>query len=378
MVSGDLWCPRVAQALPLGHHGCALSTSIRIIEDPAPAEVGDSAEAFLDWLGGPAEIRLTGRDRARRRVAVGLIHGNEPSGLHGIHRWLRAGRRPAVDASLFVLAVDAARLPPGFAFRMPPGRRDLNRCCAGPWDDEDGALAAELLARVRRRPCEALVDLHNNTGHNPPYGVVTRVDGARMRLVSLFSGLSCVLGELRLGTLTEAIESEMPAVSIECGQAGDPAADDVAAAGLRRFLDSDDLELDTPLPSSGDPQPAELPMELFDSPVRVCLRPGIEVAFAGAPMDGVDLTLVEHIERHNFRALAPGTLLGWVAPEAPWPLEARDNRGRELSRGYFAVDGGALRWIGLGDLVPIMMTTDARVARSDCLCYLVFKTSWPA
>lgn len=333
--------------------------------DPSPDRIGDTPAALLDQLAGPTEIRLSGRDPSRWRVAVGLLHGNEPSGLVAIHRWLRARARPAVDCSLFLMAIEAARLPPGLAHRMPPGRRDLNRCFAGPFDDDDGALAAALLERVRRRPCEALVDLHNNTGHNPPYGVLTVPHRPHLALVSVFSDITCLLADLSLGTLLEALPDHVPAASIECGQAHTRAADDLAARGLRRFLEADDLGLTE---SQRRDRPAP-PMKILEHPIRMCLRPGTRVAFSDRPVAGVDLTLVEHIERHNFQTPAPGTLLGWLDPAAPWPLVARDRAGHDVSRGCFTTEGGALRW--RGDLVPIMMTTDARVAFADCLCYLM-------
>ncbi|WP_428263093.1 hypothetical protein [Haliangium sp.] len=328
-------------------------------EEPEPDRIGATPEAFLAAMPGPIEVRLAGRDRDRHRVAVGMLHGNEPSGLVAIHRWLRAGVRPAVDTSLFVVAVEAARLAPGFAHRMPPGQRDLNRAFFGPYNDPDGTLARALFQRITRRPCEALVDMHNNTGHNPPYGVLTKPDGAHMVLTSLFSDIACLLQDLRLGTLLEAIGDRFPAVSIECGQARTEAADDVAARGLARFLSADDLALKR-VPAG---------MSVFEHPIRVCLRAGTRLAFADQRVPDVDLTLVEHIERHNFRTPAPGTVIGWLAPGAEWPFVARDPAGHDVSHVCFVLDDDTLRW--RGDMVPIMMTTDARVAFADCLCYLM-------
>lgn len=329
-------------------------------------ELGDTPRHFLDALPGALEIFQEGRDRGRYRVAVALLHGNEPSGLVAIHRWLRSRRRPAVDTSLFVVAVEAAQRAPGLAFRMPPGRRDLNRCFgdASPIQDaggvdRDAALARALLARIRHRPCEALVDLHNNTGRNPSYGVLTRPTQAHIGLVTLFAEITCLLAALSLGTLLEAIDEAFPAVSIECGQAHTEAADQVASEGLRRFLERDQLPR----------TPSLATHRFFEEPVRVCLRPGTRVAFADRPIASVELTLRPDIEAHNFQRPAAGTLIGWLAADAPWPFLSQQRAGRDLTRDCFARDGEALRW--RGELVPIMMTTDARVAFADCLCYLM-------
>ncbi len=367
--------------------------SIRTIVDASPEEVGADIDAFLDRFSGPVEFRQSGRDRSRYRVAVGLLHGNEPSGLHAIHRWLRSGRIPAVDVSLFVPAIEAARSHPRLQQRMLPGREDLNRSFriptsvpapvptpvpatesppprhpmhsplspsgARPLHPEDAAIATEILTRIRRRPCEALVDLHNNTGHNPPYGVLTALDAPRGRLVSMFSDIACLLTDLNLGTLLEATHDDVPGVSIECGQGHTSEADDLASDSLARFLDSDDLYLHEP--------PTHLCV--LEHPVRVRLRPGLSLAFADTPVAGVDLTLVAHLDRHNFRPLAPGTVLGWINERTPWPFVATDIDGGDLSRTCFVVKDEQLLW--QGDLIPIMMTTNAQIAMLDCFCYLM-------
>lgn len=342
------------------------ATTLHFWDDGAAAELAATPGEFLARLPGPLEIFQRGRDRSRYRVVVGMLHGNEPSGLVAIHRWLRAGRTPAVDTSLFVVAVEAARLPPGLAHRMPPGRRDLNRSFAGPFDDVDGALARALHRRIAHRPCEALIDLHNNTGRNPPYGVLTRPSPAHLALVSLFADTTCLLSELKLGTLLEVIADAFPAVTIECGQAHTPAADDVATRGLTRFLDSERLPLAS-VPESH---------RFFEQPVRVNLRSGIRLAFAEQPVSEVDLTLRPDIENHNFQRPADGTVVGWLQPGAAWPFRSADAAGRDVSRDCFVLgDDGVLRW--RGDLVPIMMTTDARVAFADCLCYLMRQRGLP-
>lgn len=54
---------------------------------------------------------------------------------------------------------------------------------------------------------------------------------------------------------------------------------------------------------------------------------------------------------------------------APWPLVARGADGRDRSRDLFAVEDGLL--VARTAMVPIMMTTDPRIAVSDCLFYAV-------
>jgi hypothetical protein len=326
-------------------------------EAPVGAAVPEDVGAFLDGLDGPTLLRWRGLTPGRCRVVAGLLHGNEPSGLRAIHAALREGRPPAVDTWLFIGAVAAARSEPRFSCRQLPGGADLNRCFGPPFAGPEGAVARQVLDVLRPARPEAVLDLHNNTGHNPAYGVVTDIDGPRLVLTGLFAP-RIVHSSLRLRTFAEAWDGICPAATIECGQAGTAQADATALAGLRRFLH---------LPALEAAPVGERPMEVFVSSVRVKLRSGLGLAFAPAPAREVALTLDPELDRHNFQVLPAGTPLGWVAAGVDWPIEAHDETGRECSREYFALAEGRL--CAGRSFVPIMMTTNAQVAVTDCLFY---------
>jgi hypothetical protein len=338
---------------------------LRVLAAPRGAAAGETPEALLAALAGPVLLRVAGRDRSRARAVATLLHGNEPSGVRALHAWLRAGDLPAVDLLCFVGAVEAALRAPGFAHRMLPGRPDLNRCfhpsCEGPEAD----VAREVLRQLRADRCEALVDLHNNTGHNPAYGVAAGADELVLGLTALF-GEQLIVSGLRLGTLTEATSGDFPSVTIECGRAFDPAAERIALAGLGRYAALERLETCVQ---------GALRVALLEHPVRVCAKPDVRLAFGDAPVPGADLTLTGDIDRHNFELLAPGVPVGWIAPDAPWPLEAHGADGREVSGEWFERRDGLLQT--RRSAVPVMMTVDVAVAKSDCLFYLVRRREPP-
>lgn len=333
-----------------------MSAPLATRDRPAPAELGGDVDDWLDRLGGPTLFRIPGRDRTRRRAVVTLLHGNEPSGVRALHTWLASGAEPAVDAIVIVASVAAARHPPGFAHRMLPGARDLNRCFRPPFAGAEGALAATILAALRAARPEAVIDLHNNTGHNPPYGVGAALDPARLHLTAFFAQ-RFVHSAIRLGALSEATV-DLNAVTIECGRAGDPRADATARAGLERFLGAATLALDAAPPSG---------MTILADPVRVTVRPGTRIAFGELPVAGADLTLRGDVDRHNFEPLLPGVPIGWLADGAAWPLDARGADDEDVSHDYFVLDGRLL--VTRRAMVPIMMTTSVDAALSDCLFY---------
>jgi Succinylglutamate desuccinylase / Aspartoacylase family len=312
--------------------------------------------AFLRRLGGPTAIRVAGRDRSRTRVATTLLHGNEPSGTRAAHAWLRSGAVPAVDALLIVANVAAALEPPGFAWRTLPEHRDLNRCFLGPFDGGDGALAREILDAIEEAAPEAVIDLHNNSGHNPPYGVGPDPDPRSLELVSLFAD-RFVWSRLRLGALVEAVRS-MPCVTVEAGRSGDPAADAVALGGLARFLERDTLfASESPL------------VQVLEMPMRARLRPGVRLAVGEAPAPDADLTLSSDLDRHNFERVEAGTAIGWCSATAAELVVFDDELGRDRTDDYLEASGGRLRT--RRPIVPIMITTDPAIAAADCLFYAV-------
>jgi hypothetical protein len=276
-----------------------------------------------------------------------------------VHTWLRSGRVPATNTLLFVAAVRTALQPPGFAHRFLPGRIDLNRCWLGPWEGRAGEFAREVLDRIRAFGPESLVDLHNNTGHNPAYGVAPAAGAAERGLVSLFTD-RLVRNNLRLGTLVEATRDLFPSVSIECGRAGDEASDGVALAGLERYLDLDDLDAAIA---------AAKPVTIYEDPVRVRVRNRVELAFGDAPVDGADFTVARDIDRHNFERLTPGIPIGWLGARGVWPVEAMSEGGADISGDLFARRDGVLET--RREIVPIMMTNNRRNALDDCLFYVV-------
>jgi len=303
---------------------------------------------------------VRGRDRKRVRVVSTLLHGNEPSGTTALHRWLLEGPAPAVDVLLFFGAVETALAGPGFAYRFLPGARDFNRCWLPPHPGEEGELARQVLERLRERTPECLVDLHNNTGDNPAYGVSPRIGLPERNLVTRFAH-RIVHTPLRLGTLVEATCDEWPSVTVECGRAGDPLADGLALAGTRRLLEADSLKLDDEPPL----------LEVVVDPVRVSMRPGIELEFGDGPSRGGGLTISRDIDRHNFELLPRGSCIGWLASGCDWPIEALAAGGRDRSFELFELRDGRLET--RVELIPVMMTTDRANALADCLFY----ATWP-
>jgi hypothetical protein len=337
-----------------------MSDVLRLLDKPAPGSIPDGPLAFLASLDRPTAWRIPGRDRSRIRVVTTLLHGNEPSGFLGIHDWLRSGIEPAVDSVCVLANLEAARLHPVFTNRSVPKRRDLNRCFLGPWDDAEGKLARSILDLVEDCRPEALLDLHNNTGRNPPYAVGVEPTTQALELSTLF-GDAFVWSHLRLGALLEAVEG-IPAVTVEVGKSGEAVADRAAREGMGHFLETDQL--------FGGREPPGV--RVLKMPMRACVLPERRLVMAQRPHASADLTMPDDLDRHNFEMIPAGSRIGWVRGEGS-PLQLVDEDGNDRAPDYFERCGDEL--VARRSFMPIMVTVDEAIAVSDCVFYVVHEVS---
>ncbi len=329
---------------------------IQIWEAPAPQDVGETAEDFIVKLGGPALIRLPGRDTTRTRGLSTLLHGNEPSGVRALHRWIREGQKSETNLVCFIGSIEAALTPPLFSHRYTPTGKDLNRCFRHPFEGPEGAIAQFMLQELRQMQPEALIDLHNTSGQSPAYGVTT-VEGDRQeRLAAIFCD-HLIVTDLRLGSLMEATEKDWPTVTIEAGGARDPQADEVAFRGLTRYATIRNFS------------DLSSPVTVTRHPIRVELVRNATLVYANTPVAGTDLTLLPDVDRWNFEVLPSSQKLGWVGSKGLDVLWAKNALGQNLTSTIFSVHQGELRVTHPSRLM--MATTNIDIARRDCLFYVL-------
>jgi hypothetical protein len=320
--------------------------------------ISSSVEGFLNQLGGPAMITVEGHDRSRTRAICTLLHGNEPSGLKAVHRWLSSGGTPAVNIVCFIISVKAALTEELYKHRILPGQRDMNRCFFPPFNDVPGLLAEEILEQFAEHQPECILDIHNTSGHSPDFGVVTYEDAAHEALVSLFCD-RLVVTDLRLGSMMETSTRRCPVVTIECGGVVDDSSDEVAWHGLQRYLHEQDvMRLE-----HGHH------MDIYHHPVRLELQENTVIAYASSYILGTDLTVPPDLDRCNFGTVEPGTLVAWLGEKRGLQsLRVNDALGNNVFQRYFTVKGNQL--VTAQRVKLFMITGRPDIALSDCLLYV--------
>ena len=308
-------------------------------------------------LDGPTLLHLSGEREPALFVSV-LMHGNEPVGWDAVRLLLqdsidRNGKLRLPRAmSLFIGNVHAAAANA----RHLPEQPDFNRVWPGSEEPPSPAhaLMAEVVARMQRRQIFASIDLHNNTGTNPHYACVNRVDNRFLHLARLFARTIVYFVRPR-GVQSQAMARLCPSVTLECGRVGERLGVDHA----REFVDAC-LHL-SELPDHALP-PQDI--DLFHTVAQVTVPD--EVSFGFPPHDA-QLLLSPELELFNFRELPAGASFGQV--RSGGRIEVRDEHGRDVTRRFFTIEDGEL--ILREPAMPSMLTADATVIRQDCLCYLM-------
>ena len=100
-----------------------------------------------------------------------------------------------------------------------------------------------------------------------------------------------------------------------------------------------------------------------------------QLPLSGFGEQPVEICFVDDLDHLNFRELPVGTTLARLDGVDGLPLEAVDERGRQVADRFFRVEDDMLRTIRA--LMPSMFTLDERVIRQDCLGYLMERYPLP-
>ena len=314
------------------------------------------ASELADVLHGPVLIHLSGRRQPPLFVSV-LLHGDEDTGWLAMRRLLRdiSDHELPRALSLLIGNVQAARSRQRFL----PGQSDYNRVWTTadvPPSSAEQAMAQSVWRAMRERGVFASIDVHNNTGLNPHYACVRRLDHRFLQLATLFSR-TVVYFTKPDGVQTEAFAPLCPAVTVECGQPGHAYGVEHAAEYLKACLH---------LAAIPTHPVAAHDIDLYRSVAIVKVPREASFAFDS---DAVDIRLAPDLDTMNFRELPVNTLLGRVRPDSRACLAVSDEYGRDVGTHYLRTVDGEIRTAV--PVVPAMFTLSPRAIRQDCLGYFM-------
>ncbi len=209
---------------------------------------------------------------------------------------------------------------------------------------------------MQRRQVFASIDIHNNTGLNPHYACINKLDHQFLQLASLF-GRMIVYFIRPKGVQSTAFAELCPAVTLECGSPGQQHGVEHAQEYLHACLHLTELRDHAISPHD---------IDLFHTVANVKIRDGVSFGFTDPQ---ADLLLDQDLERMNFTEIPAGTPLGKIDGNGKLSILDRDDHGRDITEQFFSIEHDEL--CVKRKTMPSMLTLDERVIRQDCLCYLM-------
>lgn len=309
-------------------------------------------------LGNPTLIHLEGQRQPPLLISI-LLHGDEHTSWLAVRSLLHnyANRELPRSVSIFIGNVQAAR----YGLRALPTQPDYNRI----WQKREGfsatpeqAIAEQVIEQMTARGVFACIDIHNNSGKNPYFACLDRLDRHSLFLASLFSNNVLYLTQ-PAGRLASAFAQICPTVVLECGQSGKPEG----VAHTLKFLITC-LEF-TQLPS----HPVHL--DVFQTISTIKIPAHLSFTFGE---EEKDISLIPNLDSLNFVELPAGICLGRVSPGVGVGLEAWTEDGLEISAQLFHTREGKL--LASIPATFSMLTQNEQAIRQDCLGYLMRRCSY--
>ena len=320
-------------------------------------------------LAQPTLIHLKGKKQQPLFVSV-LLHANEDTGFFAIQALLKRYKNKPLPRSLSIFFGNIEASKKGV--RHLNDQPDYNRVWPGSDypDCEETRLMQNVVDSISARKPFASIDIHNNTGKNPHYGCINKLDSDFLYLASLFSHI-VVFFETPKGVQTMAMSEFCPAVTLECGKPHLAHGVEHATDFVETVLHLEKIEPHATHKSD---------IEIYHTVARVTIPETNSFSFAATSSDfdtsnnadnkdNSDITFVPDIDRINFTKLPANTVFGKIRPQSNARLIAWDDHERDVSDNYFVIDGDNLTLSK--SLMPAMLTLDKKIVRQDCLCYLM-------
>jgi succinylglutamate desuccinylase len=320
---------------------------------------------LADLLGSPTLFHLDGLRQPAVFISV-LLHGNETTGFEAIKRVLAkykpgGGERPLPRSlSLFIGNVEAAAK----GQRRLDGQPDFNRIWLSVEAPEtaESRMMVQIVNEMRKNGVFLSLDFHNNTGLNPHYACINRLDHRFLQLATLYSRMVTYFRAPQ-GVQSLAFSEFCTSTTVECG----PIGQEYGIQHAAEFMDAC-LHL-SHLP---DHQVAAHDLDLFHTIARVTLVPEVSFSFDGTE---ADLMFVPEIDHLNFTELQEGKVIGQLRKGVDMPLLAIDETGQDVTKECFQVLDQVI--YAHRKFMPSMLTKDGQIIRQDCFCYLMERISVP-
>ncbi len=321
-----------------------------------PGFIDCTAKNLHHVVSGPSLIHLKGKKKSPLFISI-LQHGNEIVGLYAVQQLLKAYQNTELprSVSIFVANVDAARE----GARRLDHQPDYNRM----WIEEsevaqypEARIMQQVTSVMKEKMPFVSVDLHSNTGLNPHYACINKLDNRFYQLATLFS--KTVVYFIRPeGVQSMAFSQFCPSVTLECGHLDDQAG----ITHAFEYLDSCIQLAEIP-----DTAINKNKMDLFHTVATVKVPSEFSFSFS----DSVeDIYFNPDLETYNFKEVEINAPFAITHPDKNVRLKVYNEAGEDVFNAFFQHENNEIRT--RKSMMPSMITLDEKIIRQDCLCYLM-------
>jgi len=305
----------------------------------------------------PTLFHLPGKNKKPLFISV-LLHGNETTGFLALQKLLIKYHKQELPRALSFYLGNTEAASQGL--RRLDKQADFNRIWPGTElpSTADTLIAKEIVHIMAQKQVFASIDVHNNTGLNPHYGCITKLDPQFLQLANLFGKLVVYFTSPK-GVQCGAFAELCPSVTLECGKPGQTHGVDHAFNYLNSCLHLSSLSTKAiPLHD----------INIYHTVAQVKINAHIYFSFESS---SADFLLDKNLEKINFTEVPKGTSFGHVLDPSNLPVTAISEEGEQVTNKFFTIKNNHLQL--KTNTMPSMLTLDERVIKQDCLCYLMEK-----
>jgi succinylglutamate desuccinylase len=301
-------------------------------------------------LQGPTIIHLH-EEKGNPLFLSTLLHGNEHSGFLALQKILATQLNFKRSLILFIGNTFAAEKN----LRHLEGQTDFNRIWNG-GDNEFSHLAEEVLSYLGDKKIFCAVDIHNNTGRNPFYSCLNKLETGPLWLAQFFSSKIVYFTEPK-EVLTVALSDFCPSITVEAGLSGEENGIEQLSNKIATLLEIETIPDKLP----------DLSFQVFKTCARIKIAPTASVDFNFSPSSPNDLSFLNEIDAYNFVEISQGTLLGFG--DAFHLIWTESFLGKDSSSEYVEIKNREI--VATKIFYPAMLSQDVRIIKDDCLGYIM-------
>jgi succinylglutamate desuccinylase len=330
-------------------------SSVKQIESFPTELLTATPESLHSLFPEPTLFHLQGKHKHPLFISV-LLHGNETTGFFALQKLLKKHCHLELPRSLSFFLGNTQAASQGL--RRLESQPDYNRIWPGTELDKskEMQITQQIVDSMEKRKIFASIDVHNNTGLNPHYACINKLDNHFLQLANLFGRLVVYFTRPK-GVQSGAFAEICPAVTLECGKPEQQHGIDHAFDFLNSCLHLSQFS-DHPVPSQD--------IDVYHTVAQVKINNNIHFSFENTT---TDLLLDKELERMNFTEIPAGTQFGSVTENSNFPLTAIDETGKIVTDQFFSIVDNTIQLTR--KTMPSMLTLDERVIQQDCFCYLM-------